>query len=148
MKTLSYAILFCGIVTVVNADGDPERGKREFNKCKSCHMIVSDDGDVIVKGGRTGPNLWGVTDRVAGTADGYRYGKDHLKAAEMGLVWTEDQFSQFVTDPRSFLKAFTGNSKARSKMSFRLKSGAEDVFAYLAQFGPVSTQDEAPIITE
>lgn len=141
MKTLALTALFCGVATATFADGDPVRGEREFNKCKSCHMIVSDAGDVIVKGGRTGPNLWGVTGRVAGAADGYRYGKDHLAAAEMGLIWTEDQFSQFVSDSRSFLKIYTDNPKARSKMTFRLKSGSEDIFAYLKQFGAAPTQE-------
>ncbi len=37
--------------------GDAAAGETTFNKCKSCHMIVSDAGDEIVKGGRTGPNL-------------------------------------------------------------------------------------------
>ena len=26
------------------ADGDAAKGEKEFNKCKSCHMIVADDG--------------------------------------------------------------------------------------------------------
>ena len=29
-------------------------GEKEFKKCKSCHMIVADDGTEIVKGGKTG----------------------------------------------------------------------------------------------
>ena len=37
------------------AEGDADKGAKEFNKCKSCHMIVADDGTEIVKGGRTGP---------------------------------------------------------------------------------------------
>ena len=46
--------------------GDAEAGEREFRKCKSCHMIQDAEGEMIVRGGRTGPNLWGVVGRVAG----------------------------------------------------------------------------------
>ena len=39
------------------------RGEKEFNKCKACHTIQAPDGTDVVKGGKTGPNLYGVVGR-------------------------------------------------------------------------------------
>lgn len=117
------------------AEGDAAAGEREFNKCKSCHMIVDDAGETIVRGGRTGPNLWGVIGRQAGTFEDFRYGDALVAAGEAGLVWNEETFVAYVQDPQGYLREYLGDSSARSKMSYRLRSGMEDVYAYLAQFG-------------
>jgi cytochrome c len=95
-------------------------------------MIVSDDGTQIVKGGKTGPNLYGVIGRQAGTVEGFRYGADLVAAGEAGLIWDETLLAEFVKDPRGFLKTQLNSSKAKSKMSLKLKSGGEDIAAYLA----------------
>ncbi|MCL3881653.1 cytochrome C [Marivita sp. GX14005] len=115
--------------------GDPAAGEKEFNKCKSCHMIVSDDGTEIVKGGRTGPNLWNVIGRQAGTYEDFRYGDSIVAAGEKGLVWDEESFVAYTQDPKGFLSDYLGES-ARSKMSFKLRKGAEDVYAYLVSVSP------------
>lgn len=115
--------------------GDAAAGEKTFNKCKSCHMIVSDAGEEIVKGGRTGPNLYGVIGRTAGTSD-FRYGDDLAAAGEAGLVWDAVNIAEYTTDPRAFLRAYLDDSKAKSKMAYKLKSGGEDVAAYLASVAP------------
>ncbi len=43
-----------------HASGDPAAGEKGFNKCKSCHSIITGDDETIVKGGKTGPNLFGL----------------------------------------------------------------------------------------
>ena len=116
--------------------GDAEAGEREFNKCKSCHMIVADDGTEIVKGGRTGPNLYGIIGRQAGSVEDFRYGDSLVAAGEAGLEWNEETFVAYVQDPKGFLAEYLDDSSARSKMSFRLRSGMEDVYAYLVSVGP------------
>lgn len=113
------------------AEGDAAKGEKTFNKCKACHMIVSDSGETIVKGGRTGPNLYGVVGRTAGTYEDFRYGKAIVAAGEAGLVWDEESFIAYVEDPRTFLQETLDDKKAKSKMSFKLRKGGEDVFAYL-----------------
>lgn len=113
------------------AAGDAENGEKEFRKCKSCHQIVSDSGETLVKGGRTGPNLYGVTGRTAGTAEDFRYGDSIVAAGEAGLVWDEEHFVKYVEDPRGFLQEYLGDNGAKSKMTFKLRKGGEDVFAYL-----------------
>ena len=116
--------------------GDAEAGEKAFNKCKSCHMIVTDAGETIVKGGKTGPNLYGIAGRTAGTVEDFRYGKSLVQAGEMGVVFDEATFVEYVQDPRKFLQTTLDDSKARSKMSFKLRKGGEDIYAYLVSVGP------------
>lgn len=116
--------------------GDAAAGEKGFNKCKSCHMIVADDGTEIVKGGKTGPNLYGVIGRKAGSVDGFRYGDSIVAAGEKGLVWDEATFVEYVQDPKAFLAKYLDDSGARSKMSFRLKDGGADIYSYLVSVGP------------
>ena len=115
--------------------GDAAEGEKTFNKCKSCHMIVSDAGDEIVKGGQTGPNLYAIIGRTAGTAD-FRYGDDLVAAGEAGLVWDAANLAEYVADPRAFLREYLDDSKAKSRMSYKLRKGGEDVAAYLASVAP------------
>lgn len=119
------------LATPVLAEGDAAKGEKTFNKCKACHSIVSDSGETIVKGGKTGPNLYGVVGRTAGTYEDFRYGDDIVAAGEAGLVWDEESFTTYVEDPRAFLQETLDDKKAKSKMSFKLKKGGEDVYAYL-----------------
>ena len=105
------------------AEGDAEKGKKAFNKCKACHAVVDDAGEAIVKGGKTGPNLFGIIGQPAGAVDGFAYGDSLLAAAEKGLVWDEESFVAYTTDPKAFLKDYLGETSAKSKMAFRLKKG-------------------------
>lgn len=114
------------------AEGDAAKGESEFKKCKACHMIVADDGTEIQKGGKTGPNLYGVVGRAVGSAADFKYGDDILAAGAAGLVWDEAELAAYVTDPAAWLKEKTGNDGAKSKMTFKLAKGAEDIAAYLA----------------
>ncbi len=117
--------------TAAYAAGDATAGEKTFKRCKACHTIANGD-TVIVRGGRTGPNLYGVIGRTAGTVDGFRYGKDMVAAGEAGLVWTEAALAEYVADPTAYLRTYLGNDSARAKMTFKLRSGGEDVAAYLA----------------
>lgn len=118
------------------AEGDAAAGEKAFKKCKACHMIVSDAGETIVKGGKTGPNLYGLPGRTIGAYDGYKYSKSLAAVAETGAVWNEESFVAYTANPNDYLKATLDDSKAKSKMSFRLKAGAEDVYAYLNSLTP------------
>ncbi len=113
------------------AEGDADAGKKAFNKCKSCHLIADPAGEVIVKGGKTGPNLYGIAGRTAGTVEGFKYGESIVEAGENGLVWDEETFVAYAQDPKAFLKDYLGQTSAKSKMTFKLKKGAEDVYAYI-----------------
>lgn len=114
------------------AAGDAEKGAKEFNKCKSCHSIVAADGTAIVKGGKTGPNLFGIVGRKAGSEEGFKYGAGLVELGETGLVWDEALIAAYVADPTAFVKEKTGDDAAKSNMTFKLAKGGEDVAAYLA----------------
>ena len=130
------ALLLAGPALSQEVTGDAAKGEKAFAKCRSCHSIESDSGEVIVKGGRTGPNLYGVIGRPAGSYEDYSYSEDLAAAGANGLVWDGPQFVAFTHDPREFLRAYLDDSKAKSKMVFKLSSGSEDIYAYLVSVGP------------
>lgn len=120
----------------VFAEGDIAAGEKAFKKCKSCHTIKNGD-DVIFKGGKIGPNLFGVIGRVAGSED-FKYSASMIAAGEGGLIWTEELLAEFISDPKAFLRMVTGDSKAKSKMSVKAKKNQDDLAAYLASVSPVA----------
>ncbi len=142
MKRILLAIT-AGLLTAgaAYAEGDVAAGEKAFKKCKSCHAIVSPEGEVIVKGGKVGPNLWGVVGRAAGSVEGFKYGDSLVAAGEGGLVWTEEEIAKWLADPKAYLREVLGDSSARSKMTFKLRKGGEDVAAYLATLGPAAPSE-------
>ncbi len=132
MKTeLLAAVAALSLAGPALASGDAAKGESDFKKCKACHMIVADDGTEIQKGGKTGPNLYGVVGRAAGATD-FKYSDVMKEAGEKGLVWTEDNLAEYLPDPSEFLEEFSGDAAGKSKMTFKLTKGAEDMAAYLA----------------
>ena len=88
------------------------------------------------KGGKTGPNLWGVVGRVAGSAADFKYGEGLLEVNAKGTVWDEAQIVTYLADPTAWVKTAAGDDAAKSKMTFKLPKAedAADVAAYLATF--------------
>jgi cytochrome c len=134
MKYLATSAALLALALPAFAEGDAAKGEKTFKKCKSCHSITDPSGEKIVKGGKIGPNLYGVIGRTAGSVEGFKYSKSMSAAGEAGLVWDEASLAEFVQDPKAFLQARLDDSSAKSKMSFKLKKGGEDVAAYLATF--------------
>ncbi|MGB0960407.1 MAG: c-type cytochrome [Halocynthiibacter sp.] len=136
MKKLVALMALTAFAAPAFAEGDAAKGEKTFKKCKACHTIKNGD-EVIYKGGKTGPNLYAVIGRTAGTAEGFKGYKKSLKAAgEKGLVWDEANLAEYTKNPKDFLKAYLEDDKAKSGMSFKLKKGGEDVAAYIASVGP------------
>lgn len=132
MKTTILTLVAAvAVASPAFASGDAAKGESDFKKCKACHMIVADDGTAIQKGGKTGPNLYGVVGRAAGSTD-FKYSEVMKEAGEKGLVWSEENLAQYLPDPSGFLEEFSGDAKGKSKMTFKLTKGAEDMAAYLA----------------
>jgi cytochrome c len=131
------AVLTMPISAQADPTGDAAAGEANFRQCSSCHGIVDPDGTVIQRLAPTGPNLWGVVGRQAGAYDGYARFSGAIVAAgaENDVVWTEENFVAFLNDPSGYLREVTGDSRARSNMNHRLRGSAEDIYAYLAQFG-------------
>jgi len=84
-----YCAVLCTSIEAsspVFAEGDIDAGESVFKKCKSCQMITTDDGTAVQKGGKTGPNLFGVIGRVAGSVKDFKYGKSLIAAGEAGKI--------------------------------------------------------------
>ncbi len=151
MRRILTAATLSLLASPALAAGDPAKGENEFKKCRSCHMIESDDGTAIQKGGKTGPNLYGVIGRpVAGTD--FDYGESIKAVGATGLIWTEEELAAYVANPAEWLKTKLDDPAAKSKMSFKLAKGGEDVAAYLASVGPApaaatDASTEAPAAT-
>jgi len=102
----------------VLAEGDPARGERVFNRCKSCHEVAQERN-------RNGPHLVGLFGRVSGAVEGFRYSPAMEDAA---LVWSEETLDGFLEDPRNYLE---GNRMAFAGL--RRDQDRQDVIAYLKQ---------------
>jgi cytochrome c len=113
---------------------DPSEGEEAFRKCKSCHSIIAPDGTEIQKGGKTGPNLWGVVGRPVAANPDFKYGAGILAAKAKGAVWDEAQIVTYLADPNAWVKAAAGDETAKSKMTFKLPDAedAANLAAYLA----------------
>lgn len=112
--------------------GDPAAGEAEFKKCKACHSLVATDGTEVVKGGKTGPNLGGVIGRPVASVADFKYGDSIVAVGAGGAVWDEASLAAYVIDPAAWLQEKTGDAAAKSKMTFKLAKGGEDMAAYLA----------------
>lgn len=119
--------------------GDAIQGEVSFRECKVCHSIIADDGTRIQRGGMVGPNLYGLAGRRAAQIKDFRYSPSLVKAGELGLVWTQEEFTKYLADPMlGYLRSFTNDPKARGRMGFQLEDPkiAADIWAYLVSVAP------------
>jgi len=119
-------------------DGDAAAGEDAFRQCATCHAIVDGAGEVIAGRAnvRTGPNLYGIVGRAAGSYEGFRYRPDIVAAGEGGLVWDQASLTAYLQDPAGFLTETIGKN-ARSGMAYQVRDAAEaaNLAAFLAQHG-------------
>lgn len=111
-------------------EADIADGKRQFSQCRSCHL-VSENMRIS-----TGPNLYGLFGRVAGSVEGYPY-SDALAAAD--FIWEPHHLNDWLADPRGYLPG--------SKMYFpgiADEASRRDVIAYLM----IHTAPAAPAAPE
>lgn len=97
--------------------GNVANGKKVFLVCKSCHTLVEGGANM------TGPNLWGVFGRKAGTEAGFTY-SDALKATN--VTWDAPTLDKWLTNPKAMAPG--------TKMSFvgvKNEKDRVDVIAYL-----------------
>lgn len=126
------AILLAALPAPFNT-ADLDNGRRAFARCRSCHTITEGGPNM------TGPNLWGIFGRTAGSHAGYNY-TPALKSA--GFDWDADHLDHWLQNPRSFLP---GN-----KMTFPGLEDAtdrRDVIAFLkveTGYVPASPATTAP----
>lgn len=133
--TAIAAIVFGLVLTMPAYAQDADAGKKVFKKCASCHKV----GEGAKNG--VGPMLNGMFGRVAGTVEGFKYGKSIMEAGEAGLVWDDEQVALYITDPKGYMKDYLQADRVKVKMTYKLKKEQErlDVIAYLKQYSPEAT---------
>ena len=96
---------------------DLENGQAKVALCKSCHSLIQGGAAM------TGPNLWGVFGRKAGSVADFAYSAG-LKAS--GVVWNAQTLDTWLTNPSAMV--------AGTKMIYLGITDAKDrrdVIAYL-----------------
>ncbi len=73
-----YSIVFAATLLAApayaggHASGDAAAGESAFKQCQTCHVIENEDGETLAgRNAKTGPNLYGVTGRTAGSLETY-----------------------------------------------------------------------------
>ncbi|HEX9790253.1 MAG TPA: cytochrome c family protein [Kiloniellales bacterium] len=99
-----------------HADGDADKGKKVFNKCKACHTLEAGKN-------RVGPSLHGIFGRAAGTVEGFKY-SDAMTSS--GITWDEASLDSYLKDPKALVPG--------TKMVFaglKKEDDIQDLLAYL-----------------
>lgn len=122
----------------VEITGDAAAGEKVFRQCQTCHVVADADGNTLAgKAAKTGPNLYGIVGEPLGAVEGFAFSDAMVTAGEQGAIWDEASLVSYLQDPTKFLKDTLGDSKARSKMSFRVRKeeDAKNVIAYIYSLG-------------
>jgi cytochrome c len=74
--------------------GDLMNGQSKFALCRSCHTITEGGPNM------TGPNLYGVFGRKAGSKPDYKYSP---VVAAAGFDWDAEHLDKWLDNPRGFM---------------------------------------------
>jgi cytochrome c len=107
-------------------DGDAAKGKKQYNRCKSCHSVKEGKKKI-------GPSLFAIVDRAAASSSGYKYSSGLKAAAKKGLKWDEANLFKYLKNPTAFLKEYLGTKSVKNKMKnkYRKESLRHNIIAYL-----------------
>jgi cytochrome c len=134
---LFAALALLALATPAFAEGNAELGQKAFTLCKACHSVNPPEGDPLVKGGKVGPNLYGIIgQQVASVADYALYGDGIKAVGATGMVWTVEELAVYMTDPNTWIKDKTGDASAKSKMTGKTAKNQEDIIAFLQTLQP------------
>ena len=125
--TVLMTTIFAGTAL---AAGDAKKGKKVFNKCKTCHIVEATGTKKI------GPPLAGILGRKAGTLPGFKYSADLKAAGEKGLVWNDETFLAYMKDTKAFIGTYIGKKRAKTTMAFagiKKEPDRENLLAYIKQ---------------
>lgn len=104
----------------------------QWPDCRTCHQVQAPDGTVLARGGRAGPNLYGVAGRALAGDAGFRlYSDGLLAAAQTGARWTEGNFNAYLAGPDQFLQSLTGNAAFESGMHVALRGDGTALYQWL-----------------
>jgi cytochrome c len=111
-------------VATAPATGDAAAGERVFAQCRACHQVGETARNTV------GPQLNGLFGRQAGTVAGFNYSPAYKTPAVAEKVWSEENFTAYIRDPRSVTPG--------TRMVFaglRNDGQIANLIAYLKQFG-------------
>lgn len=135
LRTALFACIFIAALPGAHAlDGDPDKGKKLFRGCVSCHEVGTNARNGV------GPHLDGLFERSAGSLDGFKYSTAMKKLGQDGLVWNEFTLDLYLEKPRDYVPG--------TRMSYRGMKKREDrthIIAYLkelSQEAPAENQDD------
>ena len=138
----TVAVVLMGTVfgssALANEFGDPKRGQKAFDDCKSCHSV----GEGAKH--RVGPHLNGVFGRRAGAEEDFKYSNGLARMGRKGLVWDFDLLDRYIENPKAFA--------SDTRMAYRgMKDEQEraDLLAFLRQYSdnPGDIPEAPPTIT-
>jgi cytochrome c len=96
--------------------GDTGHGQTVFKICSQCHSAAQGKN-------MTGPSLYGIVGRPAGSIPGFRYSEANRKS---GITWSEQEMYVYLENPKKkvpgTIMAFAGLPKSQDRA---------DVIAYL-----------------
>ena len=105
-------------ISAALAQGDPEKGEKVINKCKTCRVADEEKNKI-------GPTLMGIFGRQAGSVEGFKY-SDAMK--ESGITWDEVTIDEYIANPKTIVPkgkmAFAGLTKEQDRA---------DLIAYLKE---------------
>jgi cytochrome c len=115
------ALIAVALGTQASEAASPASGEAVFvRQCALCHMIGKGDPN------RFGPNLFGIADRKAGTAAGYKYSAAFLALANW--TWSPDGIASFVVAPGKTIP-----SNRMGVFQGVADKDLDDLIAYLAE---------------
>lgn len=123
-RVLAAAALAAVAAPALAQEGDPANGEKVFRRCAVCHSLEADGP------AKPGPSLHGVIGRTTGTLEGFAFSDALVTAGEAGHVWTPEEISLFIENPKKLMPgtkmAFVGLKKPEERA---------DVIAYIESAG-------------
>jgi len=88
--------------------GDAAKGKALARKCAACHDFGTKN--------KMGPGLAGVFGRQAASVAGFKYKYAGFIEAGKAWNWDEEHLAAWICDSKKAVRAFTGNTSAKTRM--------------------------------
>jgi glucose/arabinose dehydrogenase len=133
----AQAVAFAWLAMAGSAMAQAPAGQAAFERnCASCHTADPSLGS------RSGPGLYAVVGRKAGSVPGYNYTDALAKAGTAGKAWTRAELDVFLADPA---KAVPGTTMPVSVPNKAERAALVEYLATLSGKSAASTTVSAPV---